>query len=348
MKLYKYSGAGNDFVVLDGRAGHCDAAELEHYRDASAISALCDRGSGFRAADGRVGADGLMILGQEPGFDFRMEFYNPDGSSGMMCGNGGRCIVAFADFLGLVPSEGKIFRFIAADGVHTGEILSRDGGLWEVRLGMIDCLEYGPALDGWFLNTGTRHFVKFLDCGEALESLDIDAEGPRYRHDPAFAPVGANANFVSVLPDGRLKVRTFEKGVEAETLACGTGLTACALASWLRVREKGVETELDSLQIAFEKGADTETLTPLPRARESRDAGADLAECSCPAVHVDLRARIAEPAVHVDLRARIAEPAVHVDLRARIADLAVEFVPPCRPGAAFSDVFLIGPAELIG
>lgn len=322
MKLYKYSGAGNDFVVLDGRAGHCDAAELEHYRDASAISALCDRGSGFRAADGRVGADGLMILGQEPGFDFRMEFYNPDGSSGMMCGNGGRCIVAFADFLGLVPSEGKIFRFIAADGVHTGEILSRDGGLWEVRLGMIDCLEYGPALDGWFLNTGTRHFVKFLDCGEELESLDIDAEGPRYRHDPAFAPVGANANFVSVLPDGRLKVRTFEKGVEAETLACGTGLTACALASWLRVREKGVVAELDSLQIAFEKGADTETLIPLPRARESRDAGADLAECSC--------------------------PAVHVDLRARIADLAVEFVPPCRPGAAFSDVFLIGPAELIG
>lgn len=322
MKLYKYSGAGNDFVVLDGRAGHCDAAELEHYRDASAISALCDRSSGFRAADGRVGADGLMILGQEPGFDFRMEFYNPDGSSGMMCGNGGRCIVAFADFLGLVPSEGKIFRFIAADGVHTGEILSRDGGLWEVRLGMIDCLEYGPALDGWFLNTGTRHFVKFLDCGEALESLDIDAEGPRYRHDPAFAPVGANANFVSVLPDGRLKVRTFEKGVEAETLACGTGLTACALASWLLVREKGAEAELDSLQIAFEKGADTETLTPLPRARESRDAGADLAECSC--------------------------PAVHVDLRARIADLAVEFVPPCRPGAAFSEVFLIGPAELIG
>lgn len=322
MKLYKYSGAGNDFVVLDGRAGHCDAAELEHYRDASAISALCDRSSGFRAADGRVGADGLMILGQEPGFDFRMEFYNPDGSSGMMCGNGGRCIVAFADFLGLVPSEGKIFRFIAADGVHTGEILSRDGGLWEVRLGMIDCLEYGPALDGWFLNTGTRHFVKFLDCGEALESLDIDAEGPRYRHDPAFAPVGANANFVSVLSDGRLKVRTFEKGVEAETLACGTGLTACALASWLRVREKAAEAELDSLPIAFEKGADTETLTPLPRARESRDAGADLAECSC--------------------------PAVHVDLRARIADLAVEFVPPCRPGAAFSDVFLIGPAELIG
>lgn len=322
MKLYKYSGAGNDFVVLDGRAGHCDAAELEHYRDASAISALCDRSSGFRAADGRVGADGLMILGQEPGFDFRMEFYNPDGSSGMMCGNGGRCIVAFADFLGLVPSEGKIFRFIAADGVHTGEILSRDGGLWEVRLGMIDCLEYGPALDGWFLNTGTRHFVKFLDCGEALESLDIDAEGPRYRHDPAFAPVGANANFVSVLPDGRLKVRTFEKGVEAETLACGTGLTACALASWLRVREKGVVAELDSLQIAFKKAVVAETLASLPRARESRDAGADLAECSC--------------------------PAVHVDLRARIADLAVEFVPPCRPGAAFSEVFLIGPAELIG
>ena len=291
MKLYKYSGAGNDFVVLDGRVGSADAAELEHYRDASAISALCDRGSGFLAADGRVGADGLMILTLERGYDFRMEFYNPDGSSGMMCGNGGRCIVAFADYLGLVPSDGKVFRFIAADGVHSGEILSRDGGLWDVRLGMIDCREYHSALDGWFLDTGTRHFVKFLDSEEELESLQIGLEGPRYRHDPAFAPVGVNANFVAVLPDGRLKVRTFEKGVEDETLACGTGLTACALASWLR---------------ALEAGSASEQLPDCPR------------------------------------------NAVRVDLRARIADLAVEFVPPRHPGDAFTGVFLIGPAELIG
>ena len=277
--LYKYSGAGNDFVVLDGRS-----EDVGHYREAGVIRSLCSRKDGFQAADGRIGADGLMILSAADGYDFSIEFYNPVGSSGMMCGNGGRCIVAFSSFLGLVPADGKVFRFVAADGEHTGEIVSSEGDVATVRLGMIDCSEYYSVLDGWFLNTGTRHFVKFVDD---VESLDIESEGRRYRWDEKFAPLGVNANFVQRLADGSLKVRTFEKGVEAETLACGTGLTACAIASWLDLHEGSRETAASSWG------------------------------------------------------------SVRVDLHARIADLKVDFKAPERADAAFKEVFLTGPAELV-
>ena len=277
--LYKYSGAGNDFVVLDGRS-----EDVGHYREAGVIRSLCSRKDGFQAADGRIGADGLMILSGADGYDFSMEFYNPDGSSGMMCGNGGRCIVAFSSFLGLVPADGKVFRFVAADGEHTGEIVSSEGDVATVRLGMIDCSEYHSVLDGWFLNTGTRHFVKFVDD---VESLDIESEGKRYRWDEKFAPLGVNANFVQRLADGSLKVRTFEKGVEAETLACGTGLTACAIASWLDSHEGSRETAASSWG------------------------------------------------------------SVRVALHARIADLKVDFKALERADAAFKEVFLTGPAELV-
>ena len=225
--LYKFSGAGNDFVVIDGREG-----DVSEYRKVPRIEALCRE---FKT-------DGLMILGAgDAGVDFTMEFYNPDGSGGMMCGNGGRCIVAFADYLGVKPSchadsptchpelaEGS-FLFRAPDGLHTGEILQRpEDGLWEVRIKMIDVHGVTPMLGGLFLNTGTRHFVKFVDD---VEQVDIDKEGKALRWDPAFAPIGTNVNFVHVAPDG-LHVRTFEKGVEGETLACGTGLTASAIAAY--------------------------------------------------------------------------------------------------------------------
>ena len=224
-QLHKYSGAGNDFVVLDGRK-----EDVSDFRTPERIAALCDRRSGFAAADGRIGADGLMILTDDPELDFRMEFYNPDGSGGMMCGNGGRCIVAFADALGIRPTAGGVFRFSAADGEHTGEILARAGDCKTVRLRMIDVHTFHPALDGWFVDTGTRHFVRFVPD---VELVDIEEEGRRARWDPVFAPVGANANFVSVDSDGTLRVRTFEKGVEGETLACGTGITASAIAAYL-------------------------------------------------------------------------------------------------------------------
>ena len=214
-KLYKFSGAGNDFVVIDGREG-----DVSSFREVARIEALCKE---FKT-------DGLMILGSgDAEVDFTMEFYNPDGSGGMMCGNGGRCIVAFADYLGIRPASGDVFLFRAPDGLHTGEILERpEDGLWEVRIKMIDVHGITPMLGGLFLNTGTRHFVKFVDD---VEQVDIDTEGKALRWDPAFAPVGTNVNFVHVAPDG-LHVRTFEKGVEGETLACGTGLTASAIAAY--------------------------------------------------------------------------------------------------------------------
>ena len=215
LQLHKYSGAGNDFMVLDGRT-----EDVSPYRSPASISAIC----------GKFGTDGMMILTGDDDYDFRMEYYNSDGSGGMMCGNGGRCIVAFADALGIRPRDGRMYYFLAADGPHTGEILARDGERKTVRIRMIDVHTFHPALDGWFLDTGTRHFVRFVPD---VEAVDVEEEGRRARWDPAFAPIGANANFVSVDPDGLLHVRTFEKGVEGETLACGTGITASAIAAFL-------------------------------------------------------------------------------------------------------------------
>ena len=223
--IYHFSGAGNDFVVIDGREGDVSA-----FREVPHIEELCKE----------YKTDGLMILGKgDASVDFVMEFYNPDGSGGMMCGNGGRCIVAFADYLGIKPAvvertaEGVtaapgVFLFRAPDGLHTGKILARpEDSLWEVRIKMIDVHGITPMMGGYFLNTGTRHFVKFVPD---VEQVDIDTEGKGLRWNPAFAPEGTNVNFVHVAPDG-LHVRTFEKGVEGETLACGTGLTACALVA---------------------------------------------------------------------------------------------------------------------
>ncbi|MBO6097574.1 MAG: diaminopimelate epimerase [Bacteroidales bacterium] len=216
-KMYKFSGAGNNFVVLDGRKGG-----MEAFREAATIQALCQEHH----------TDGLMILTEGQGADFTMEYYNPDGSGGMMCGNGGRCIVAFADYLGIRPADGKIYHFMAPDGEHTAEMLAFPEGTglpqkWCVRLKMIDVEGITPVKGGYFLNTGTRHFVKFVD---SVDSLDMEADAKPLRWDEAFQPEGTNVNFVEVRPDG-LHVRTFEKGVEGETLACGTGLTASAIAA---------------------------------------------------------------------------------------------------------------------
>ena len=253
--IYKMSGAGNDFVVLDGRG-----VDVSEFRLPERIRELCTE---YRT-------DGLMILGVSDSADFQMEFYNPDGSGGMMCGNGGRCIVAFADWLGISPSTPDHYTFLAPDGIHIADILSRPLGgrrlppeglstpgqgqgegpikdgrgrserserspegdshsaTWTVRLQMIDVNGVQEMLGGYFLNTGTRHFVKFVDD---VDAIDIEKEGKALRWNEAFAPEGANINFVQVCED-RLKIRTFEKGVEGETLACGTGITASALAAY--------------------------------------------------------------------------------------------------------------------
>ena len=230
-KLYKYHGAGNDFLLADVRKEPYAPGRDE-------IVALCDRHCG-------IGADGVMLLGDADGYDFRMEFFNPDGSGGMMCGNGGRCITAFARDLGLEPAADGSYSFLAPDGPHKAFLLSDEGRVKTVRLEMKDVSEYhpvdlpspSPSFPGlsresspWYLDTGTRHLVVFVDD---LQAVDVDRIGRELRHLPQFAPVGVNVNFVERKGPGEIAVRTFEKGVEAETLACGTGITASAIAAYL-------------------------------------------------------------------------------------------------------------------
>ena len=224
MKFYKYQGAGNDFLIADNRDGSIVLTSEQ-------VSALCDRRYG-------VGADGLMLLEESENHDFRMTYFNSDGSGGMMCGNGGRCIVAFAADMGI-----EKYRFEAADGLHDAEILHSEGNVKTVRLQMknVEGVEYheklaGPEVpsDGYFLDTGTRHFVRFV---EGLDDYDVVAEGRDIRFNAEeLLPVGANVNFVE--QDGRiLKVRTYEKGVEDETFACGTGIVASCIAAYASGRK---------------------------------------------------------------------------------------------------------------
>lgn len=216
LSFYRYSGAGNSFVVIDGRS-----VDTSRFKKRVMVHALCLQYS----------TDGLMILENSDIADFRMSYFNSDGSGGMMCGNGGRCIVAFADLLGVKPFHSKDYTFETSDGVHHAEILSHLGECKIVRLEMKDVSAVERHPQGWFLDTGTRHFVTFVPDAEAV---DVETEGRRIRYDEAFGPVGTNADFVSVDADGSLRVRTYEKGVEAETLACGTGITASAIAAFVQ------------------------------------------------------------------------------------------------------------------
>lgn len=219
MKFYKYQGAGNDFLIADNRDGSISLTKDQ-------IASVCDRRYG-------VGADGLMLLEASERHDFRMTYYNSDGSGGMMCGNGGRCIVAFAADMGL-----EKFDFDAADGFHTARILKDEDGVKTVRLKMKDVSEIcrhealeGVSVpsEGYFLDTGTRHYVRFV---KDLKEYDIVSEGRKIRYDAVqLQPVGVNVNYVEP-SDGILNVRTYEKGVEDETYACGTGIVASCIAAY--------------------------------------------------------------------------------------------------------------------
>lgn len=210
LHVYKYQGAGNDFVVVDNRHGEAD------FLTPHDINRLCDRRFG-------VGADGLMTLCHSDVADFEMHYYNADGPEGTMCGNGGRCLVAFAAHMGI-----SSFSFTACDGPHEAQVLSQTGNCAIVRLKMRDVEEVEWLPDGCLLDTGSTHFVQWYSD---LEHINVEVEGKRLRWDVRF-PNGANVNFVEPFPD-HLFVRTYERGVEAETWACGTGATASAIASYL-------------------------------------------------------------------------------------------------------------------
>ena len=268
MKFYKYQGAGNDFLIADNRDGHLTekngvlTSVLQDGKVWSrSVAELCDRRYG-------VGADGLMLLETVCGYDsydnkdydqmdFRMVYFNSDGSGGMMCGNGGRCIAAFAADMGVQPSgNDRTYIFEAADGLHTAQILKDEGGVKTVRLKMKDvedAAEYKRLTgvscpsDGWFLDTGTRHFVRQV---KGLDSYNIKDEGSEIRYcAEELQPVGANVNFIE--PDeGVLKVRTYEKGVEDETFACGTGIVASAIAAYLSGISPAL-TRMDSVRYSI-------------------------------------------------------------------------------------------------
>lgn len=213
MKFYKFDGAGNDFVVFDNRSA-CRRFSVEE------VAAICHRRLG-------VGADGMMTLDRvREGYDFEMHYYNSDGRLGSMCGNGGRCIAAFAYMLGL----GGHLHFLGYDGPHDAEVLKWDGRDGVVQLGMrgVDVASVRKVLDGWFLDTGSPHYVQRV---EDLDHYDVVGEGRRLRQMADLFPEGTNVDFIEDLPDGRLAVRTYERGVEEETWACGTGVTACAIVS---------------------------------------------------------------------------------------------------------------------
>ncbi len=207
MEFYKYEGAGNDFIVID------DRTELFPRNNVGMVRFLCDRRFG-------IGADGLMLLRPSPGYDFQMVYYNSDGNESSMCGNGGRCMAAFAKRIGIVRER---YTFIAVDGEHLAEILS-DG---QVRLKMVNVTEVESGNGYFYLDTGSPQYVKFVT---SAGDLDVFTEGRKIRYNKRFNSRGTNVNFVENLKD-HIFVRTYERGVENETLACGTGVVASAICS---------------------------------------------------------------------------------------------------------------------
>lgn len=205
----KYHGAGNDFILIDNRVQKWQPVSVE-------VASLCNRRFG-------IGADGLMLLSEEPGYDFRMTYFNSDGMESTLCGNGGRCMAAFAMKLGLAGTK---TRFLAVDGEHEAWQAGDDQpGMYELR--MQDCRPGAVYPDGIFINTGSPHFVVISDDAAAE---NVTGRGRHLRMDRRFSPGGTNVDFTEIRDDG-LFVRTYERGVEDETLSCGTGVTAAVLAT---------------------------------------------------------------------------------------------------------------------
>lgn len=206
LHFYKYQGTGNDFVLVDNRNGEYNNLSEED------IKKICHRRFG-------VGADGFMKLNEKEGYDFEMVYYNANGREGSMCGNGGRCIVKFAHDLGIKKLQ---YHFLATDGDHDAEI--DEEGI--VSLKMNDVASITKYKNDFVLNTGSPHFVQLaID----VMNLDVVKEGKAIRYNKDFEQEGINVNFVEVKDDENLIVRTYERGVEDETFACGTGVTAAAL-----------------------------------------------------------------------------------------------------------------------
>jgi diaminopimelate epimerase len=236
--FYKYQATGNDFVMIDNRSG------IHSFTQAQ-VQKICDRKFG-------VGADGLMLVEKDPKFDFNLVYYNSDGSQSL-CGNGSRAAVRMAASLGLVKGTRTTFK--AYDGPHEAELLPN--GI--VRLKMNDVGSVRDFDGDLFIHTGSPHYIRFTN---QVESFPVYQEGKTIRHNEKFQPGGTNVNFVEPLSDNSIFVRTFERGVENETLSCGTGVTAAALAasykgysSPVKIRTKGGELSVEFTPVNPKNGS---------------------------------------------------------------------------------------------
>ena len=230
--FYKYQGTGNDFVMIDNRQQEFNKKDTKH------IAFLCDRRFG-------IGADGLILLENHDTLDFKMVYYNADGNESSMCGNGGRCLVAFAKHLGVISNKAT---FEAIDGFHHATIQND-----VVKLQMQDVVKVEKHKNYVFLNTGSPHHVQFED---SIDDFNIKFEGSKIRYGEPYNEAGSNVNFVKKLSDSNFRVRTYERGVEDETLSCGTGVTAVALAMhYIGETEKNhlfLKVEGGNLEVSFD------------------------------------------------------------------------------------------------
>jgi diaminopimelate epimerase len=234
LSFNKYQGTGNDFILVDNRK-HVFKRE-----DTSLVKKLCDRRFG-------IGADGMMLLQEKEGYDFDMVYYNSDGNESSMCGNGGRCITAFAATLGLVTEHA---RFTAIDGEH--EAILKDG-IVSLKMNDVKGVEVGD--DYFFLNTGSPHYVAYVN---SVRDANVFAEGRKIRYNERFRDKGTNVNFIEKA-NGGIFVRTYERGVEDETYSCGTGVTAAVLSHALKHPVNGgckVKTLGGELYVKFKQHSD--------------------------------------------------------------------------------------------
>ena len=232
-EFYKYQGTGNDFIIIDNRSLLFDKTNFKN------IAKLCDRRFG-------IGADGLILLENHSSVDFTMVYYNADGNESSMCGNGGRCITAFAKFLGIIETKTT---FEAIDGMHEAEV---NDGIVSLKMQNVETIEnYTSHV---FLNTGSPHHIQLED---KLSELDVKRLGRKLRYAHPYNESGSNINFVSKISDNKIAIRTYERGVEDETLSCGTGATAAALAMhYIGATNQSditLKTNGGELQVSFKK-----------------------------------------------------------------------------------------------
>jgi diaminopimelate epimerase len=233
IQFHKYQGTGNDFIILDNRDGKYNDLNQKQ------VEFLCNRRFG-------IGADGLMLLNLKPGYDFEMKYYNSDGRESSMCGNGGRCLVKFAWNMGI---HRPLYRFVAIDGEHEAEI-DDDG---TVSLKMKDVTTIRDYHGDFIVDTGSPHYVKMVSD---VMDINVYQKGFDIRNSHAFNRDGINVNFVEQSGDDEIIVRTYERGVEDETLSCGTGVTACALVCYhneMGFNDVTVHTKGGKLNVEFDR-----------------------------------------------------------------------------------------------